>query len=575
MPERAEGKRPRILVLEGTKRSADAALPTGGRDFELVRINDPHQLQLLQGNHFSGVFADTSDPAVQSWVSHLLRSGAVLDALPDGVAIVDPDFRVVWSNSAFEALCGCPAEGRGFFEALGSPPNPISDARTFRIDKPAEPATSRRLCRNNRIVELYVTRIPDSDAAVGQRLVLARDVTGEVNQQQKLTAIHQAAQELAALSPDQLAEMSVEDRIELLKQDIRRLTHDLLHYDVIEIRLLDRQTGRLEPLLAEGMTAQARQRVLYARAEGHGVTGYVAATGKSYVCPDTAADPRYLEGATGARSSVTVPLLDQNRVIGTLNVESPQLGGFNDDDLRFLEIFSRDIASALHTLDLLQAEKRSAASRSVEAISREVALPVDEILNAATTLLDRYIGHDADMAERLRKILASARSLKQCIQKVGEDLAPAGAPARPGETASPRLKGMRVLVADNDDRVRRTAHAILGRFGCVVETARDGQEALTMAKLGTYDTILADIRLPDVSGYEVFHRLHQAQPTACIILMTAYGYDPSHSIVKARQEGLRDVLYKPFRVDQLLDVLAKSEAPAVNGAEPRPAGIKT
>ena len=41
--------------------------------------------------------------------------------------------------------------------------------------------------------------------------------------------------------------------------------------------------------------------------------------------------------------------------------------------------------------------------------------------------------------------------------------------------------------------------------------------------------------------------------------MTAYGYDPSHSIVKARQEGLRSVLYKPFRVDQLLDALANHE----------------
>jgi hypothetical protein len=43
--------------------------------------------------------------------------------------------------------------------------------------------------------------------------------------------------------------------------------------------------------------------------------------------------------------------------------------------------------------------------------------------------------------------------------------------------------------------------------------------------------------------------------------MTAYGYDPSHSIVKARQEGLRFVLYKPFRVDQLLDALESQDSP--------------
>src|SRR5207237_9755278 len=115
--------------------------------------------------------------------------------------------------------------------------------------------------------------------------------TAEVQQQQKLDALHQAGRELAALQVDQLAEMCVEERIELLKQNIRRLTKDLLHYDVIEIRLLNHETGELVPLLAEGMTPEAAERVLYARPDGNGVTGFVAATGKSYLCADTTVDP--------------------------------------------------------------------------------------------------------------------------------------------------------------------------------------------------------------------------------------------------------------------------------------------
>jgi DNA-binding NtrC family response regulator len=88
-----------------------------------------------------------------------------------------------------------------------------------------------------------------------------------------------------------------------------------------------------------------------------------------------------------------------------------------------------------------------------------------------------------------------------------------------------------------------------------------------MARLSTYDVVLADIRLPDFSGYEMYQRMRQAQPQARVVLMTAYGYDPSHAIVKARQEGLSAVLYKPFRIDQLLSML---EAP--DGAAPaRPA----
>jgi CheY-like chemotaxis protein len=184
---------------------------------------------------------------------------------------------------------------------------------------------------------------------------------------------------------------------------------------------------------------------------------------------------------------------------------------------------------------------------------------VDDILASATSILERYIGHAPEVADKIRKIIVGARAIKQCIQKVGEDIAPTRPAAGTKEPVPSVLKGLRVLVADNDDRVRRSAHGLLGRWGCVVETARDGQEALTMARLSTYDAILADIRLPDISGYEVYRRLREAQPEARVILMTGYGYDPTHALVKARQDGLRIVLFKPFRVDQLRDALADGD----------------
>src|SRR5262252_6473595 len=115
------------------------------------------------------------------------------------------------------------------------------------------------------------------------------------------------------------------------------------------------------------------------------------------------------------------------------------------------------------------------------------------------------------MADKLKTILSSARAIKQCIQKVGENLAPPAKSTADGEQAAhPSLKGLRVLVADNDERVRRSAHGLLGRFGCTVETARDGQEALTMARLSSYDVVLADIRLPDLAGHDMYRRLREA-----------------------------------------------------------------
>ena len=551
MPER-----PRILILEGSNHTAGDLLQGSRPDWELVRVQDAAQgLALLRSERFDGIYADTLDPRLWARVENLLQAERILEALADGVAVVSADLHITWANSTFEKWCSGPVVGRGFYDALGSPEILGPDYCPFHSALAGKTVTTRLHCHDDRYLEVHVTPVATVEKKITQLISLLREVTAEVQQQQKLDALHQAGRELASLSPDQLSEMSVEERVEMLKLNIRRLTHDLLHYDVIEIRLLDPQSGRLEPLLQEGLTASAAGRVLYAKAEGNGITGFVAATGKSYLCPDTATDPLFLEGSAGARSSLTVPLVVQDAVIGTFNVESPRLNAFGEDDLQFAEIFSREIAAALHTLQLLTAQKQSAASQSIEAVNREVALPVDDILAAATAVLDRYIGHEPELGDKLRQILSSARAIKESIQKVGEDLAAAKTPVRAKEAAHPRLKGLRLLVADSDERVRRSAHTILGRFGCVVETARDGQEALTMARLSSYDAILVDIRLPDLSGYEVYHRLRQAQPQARVILMTAYGYDASHSIVKCRQEGLRYVLFKPFRVDQLLDAL--------------------
>jgi CheY-like chemotaxis protein len=529
-------------------------------------------LGLLRAEPFDAVVVDPASAAKEE-MGDLLRAGRILQALSDGVAVVDADLKILWANPAFEQCCGGPVRGRGFYEALGSPQTLGPNYSPFHTALAGHIAATRLHCLGNRFLEIQVSPMTESAGRPAQLIVLSRDVTAEVQQQQILDALHRSRDELAALSPEQLAEMSVEERIELLKHDIRRLIHDLLHYDVIEIRLLDRQTGRLEPLLEEGMTPTAAQRVLYARATGNGVTGFVAATGKSYLCHDTCNDPIYIEGCAGARSSLTVPLLHEDEVIGTVNVESPKLNGFSETDLQFAEIFCREIAAALHTLELLTAEKRSTTARSIEAISREVALPVDDILTAATAVLDRYIGHDPELAVKLKQILVSARAIKQAIQKVGEDLLPARKAAASIDPTRPLLKDKRVLVADNDERVRRSAHGILGRWGCVVETARDGQEAITMARMGGYDFILADIRLPDRGGYEVYRELRQAQPEARVILMTAYGYDPSHTLVKARQDGPLFVLYKPFRIDQLLAALEGPE-PAVAPPAAQPEAVR-
>ena len=123
------------------------------------------------------------------------------------------------------------------------------------------------------------------------------------------------------------------------------------------------------------------------------------------------------------------------------------------------------------------------------------------------------------------------------------------------------LKGKRILVVDADNQVREDAHQLLERYGCIVETAHFGDEAILMARssggAGNYDVIISDIRLPRYSGYQLMLKLGEIMQPVPMVLMTGFGYDPGHSIVKARQAGLHPkcILFKPFRLDQLIDVV--------------------
>jgi len=497
-----------------------------------------------------------------------IDSGLILEHLPDGVALLDAEKRIQWVNARFAQWCGrMNLQGCLFLEALGNPE--IVESEGFLLSGAhacEQPSSATLRTTDNRYFHAQacaaIDPLPSADGvpmASPSIVVAVRDVTHTILEQQKRAAIHQAGQKLADLSPAELADMTIEERIELLKSNILYYSKDLLHFDVVEIRLLDQQTGRLDPLLAEGMQPEAEARILYAREQNNGVTGYVAAHGTSYFCNDTTKDLLYLEGCKGAKSSLTVPLKLQEHVIGTFNVESPEPGGFTNVDLQFLEIFSCDVAAALNTLELLVAEKASAAAESIEAVHGAVALPVDDILNDAVSIMERYIGHNADVVERLQRILRNARDIKQVIQKVGEKMTPSS--AHPNLRQGERLRslvGRRILVVDSDEQVRAAAHALLERYSCTVETARDGAEAVSMVRAchnELYDVIIADIRLPDMSGYELLVSLNELLERVPLVLMTGFGYDPGHSIVKARHAGVDLVLFKPFRIDQLLDVV--------------------
>lgn len=561
----AESKKPRVLCLTGSGHFSDQLRDQLGPAVELVQVSTPvRALAQIAHGDFTGVYADATHFADALNAGRLIQNEQILRGMPDGVVVLDGNSRILWGNGRLSEWLGRnELAGENFYEVLGGPDILGPDFCPFHTAMSTGKASASTLrCGDSHHYHVHAAPVMDASGTPEHLIVTIRDVTDEMLQQQKLAAIHQAGIELADLSTDEVANMNIEERIELLKANVLHCTEDVLQYDVVEIRMIDQDTGLLQPLLAVGMKPEAENRMLRAEAEGNGVTGFVAATGQSYLCEDISEDPLYIEGAADARSSLTVPLMLHEQVIGTFNVESPEPRAFTESDLQFLEIFARDLAISLNTLELLAAEKASTAVASVEAIHSAVAMPVDDILNDAVNVMERYIGHEPEVAERLHRILSNARDIKQMIQKVGQSLAPVE--ARPScVRVEPRsaLVGKHVLVVDADDSVRSAAHALLDRYDCIVETAHDGNEAIFMArnlgKNGRYDAIIADIRLPDMNGYELLLKLKEMSESVPLILMTGFGYDPGHSIVKARQAGLKAVLYKPFRLDQLLETVEK------------------
>lgn len=520
-------------------------------------------IELLNSNEFDAVLmpSDGNCESSEQLVS-LFRTQQILRSMPDGVLLMDHQNQVLWANECLQQWCNnkdlIGSKFNDLFEGLeilGPDFCPFTSVK-------AGGGPSRTLIKTggSTFYQIHAAPVGKPGEKDNYLIVTLRDVTEERIQAQKLEAIHKAGVKLADLKPEEVFTMGVEERIELLKNNIIEYTSDLLNFNVIEIRLIEAQTRRLITLLSEGINSEASKMQLFAKAEGNGVTGFVAATGKSYLCEDTGADPLYIEGLCGARSSLTVPLILHDEVIGTFNVESDKPRAFAEGDLQFLAIFSRDIAMALNTLDLLAAQNANACYKNTQAITSAVGNPIDIILNQTANVMDNFIGHDIEVKNKLKAVLDNAIKIKEIIKNVGEQMTPAEVASANGRVDTENLLQRRhVLVIDEDQEVRNDAHRILEKEGCIVETAPLGTQALLLLQNCSheYDAIIADIRLPDIKGYDLLLKLKDIIDRPPLILMTGFGYDPGHQIVKTRKAGLpaKALLYKPFRVDQLISTV--------------------
>ncbi len=112
-----------------------------------------------------------------------------------------------------------------------------------------------------------------------------------------------------------------------------------------------------------------------------------------------------------------------------------------------------------------------------------------------------------------------------------------------------------VLIVDDLLSIHEMLEAVIQPTGFSTAFATDGEKALARYKAEKFDLVLADIDMKPMDGITLLKQLKLYEPTAIVIIMTAYA--STESAVQALKFGAFDYLQKPFRVDELISTLRR------------------
>ena len=218
-------------------------------------------------------------------------------------------------------------------------------------------------------------------------------------------------------------------------------------------------------------------------------------------------------------------------------------------------------------------------------LSHEISNPLAVILNQVELVerdIDALAG-DRDNSvecERLYAIRREISRISEVLDRVAkmaqsehyETVSYAG-PARMIDlrrrqtpSGDPRLRGVRILVVDDDLGICHSLEEILEADGCEVETAQDGAEGLARLGERSFDLVLSDVVMPNMDGHELYTTVRARYPGLPVLMMTAFHYDKDHIIKRSRLEGLEGVVFKkPVDPERLRQVIGATVAAARAG----------
>lgn len=126
------------------------------------------------------------------------------------------------------------------------------------------------------------------------------------------------------------------------------------------------------------------------------------------------------------------------------------------------------------------------------------------------------------------------------------------------------LQHLKILIVDDEHYNRKLIGAILDKWGVQYAEAGDGPEAIGKVKSEKFDVILMDVRMPGPNGFEVANQIRKIEPgkrnKLTIILSTATIFSGEEQ-KSYRKQGIDGYIIKPFKEDQLLNILKSTRIP--------------
>jgi CheY-like chemotaxis protein len=119
-----------------------------------------------------------------------------------------------------------------------------------------------------------------------------------------------------------------------------------------------------------------------------------------------------------------------------------------------------------------------------------------------------------------------------------------------------------ILAVDDQPVILDLLAAMCQSLGYRIFTARNGKEGLDLFKTFHPDIVISDLAMPVMSGWELSSRIKSISPETPIIIITGWGVSVDED--KMRQIGVDYLLHKPFRLEQLSDIISKVRKAEIN-----------